>query len=219
MNIQDQPAATNDSRRLSKAFIASLLLVLLLWLIKLIELFAGLDLAQYGIYPRRLDGLAGVLFTPFIHASIAHVFANSAPLIMMGTLLIYAYPRSVKIVLPAVYLVGGFGVWLFAREAYHIGASGIAFGLLFFVLTIGILRRARRDIAVSLIVFLLYGGMISGIIPGQQGISFESHLSGALVGLLLGFLLRHRDPEPPPKQYSWEIEEEDTNDSDWPDRP
>ena len=193
--------------------------VLLLWLIKLAEVLGGLDFTQLGIYPRRLDGLSGVLFAPFIHASFAHVFANSAPLIVMGTLLIYAYPRSAKILLPAVYLVGGFGVWLFAREAYHIGASGIAFGLLFFVLTIGILRRARRNVALSLVVFLLYGGMISGIIPGEQDISFESHLSGALIGLLLGFMLRHRDPLPPPRQYSWEIEETESEDSDWTDRP
>ena len=219
MNIQDRPDPTNDSGKLFKAFIVSLLFVLLLWLIKLAEVLGGLDFTQLGIYPRRLDGLSGVLFAPFIHASFAHVFANSAPLIVMGTLLIYAYPRSAKILLPAVYLVGGFGVWLFAREAYHIGASGIAFGLLFFVLTIGILRRARRNVALSLVVFLLYGGMISGIIPGEQDISFESHLSGALIGLLLGFMLRHRDPLPPPRQYSWEIEETESEDSDWTDRP
>ncbi|MDJ0831932.1 MAG: rhomboid family intramembrane serine protease [Gammaproteobacteria bacterium] len=214
MNSQDQPDATNESRRLFKAFIATLAFVLLIWVLKLIEYFGGLEFAQFGIYPRRLDGLLGILLAPFIHGSFAHVFANSTSLIVIGSLLIYGYPRSARVVLPVVYLAGGFGVWLFAREAYHIGASGVAFGILFFVLTVGVLRRERRDIALSLIVFLLYGGMLSGIIPGEQDISFESHLSGALIGLVLGFLLRQRDPAPPRKQYSWELEEEEAENSD-----
>lgn len=133
---------------------------------------------------------------------------------VMGTVLIYGYPKSAKVVLPVVYLLGGFSVWLFARGAFHIGASGIAFGMLFFVLTIGIIRWERRTIALSLVVFLLYGGMISGILPGEQNISFESHLSGALIGLVLAFLLKHLDPAPPRKQYSWEIEETEPDNSD-----
>jgi len=109
-------------------------------------------------------------------------------------------------------------VWLFAREAYHIGASGLAFGMLFFVFTIGAIRWERRTIALSLVVFFLYGGMIWGVLPVARDVSFESHLSGALIGIVLAFLLRRRDPEPPRKQYSWETEEtEETeaDDSDW----
>ena len=129
-------------------------------------------------------------------------------------MLLYGYPRAAKILLPAVYLGGGIAVWLFAREAYHIGASGLAFGMLFFVFTIGVIRWERRTIALSLVVFFLYGGMISDVLPGAHNISFESHLSGALIGIVLAFLLRHRDPGSPPKQYSWEREETDTNDYD-----
>jgi len=137
----------------------------------------------------------------------------------MGTMLLYGYPRAAKVLLPAVYLGGGVAVWLFAREAYHIGASGLAFGMLFFVFTVGVLRWGRRTIALSLVVFFLYGGMISGVLPGAHDISFESHLSGALIGIVLAFLLRHRDPEPPRKQYSWEREKTDADDYDWPDQP
>jgi len=133
-------------------------------------------------------------------------------------MLLYGYPRAVKLLLPAVYLGGGAGVWLFARESYHIGASGLVFGMLFFVLTIGVLRWDRRAIALSLVVFFLYGGMIWGILPAVEEISFESHLSGALIGMALAFLLRHHDPEPPRKQYSWEREEAEDDDYDWPDR-
>ena len=109
-------------------------------------------------------------------------------------------------------------MWLFAREAYHVGASGLAFGMLFFVSTIGVVRWERRTIALSLVVLFLYGGMIWGVIPGAHDVSFESHLSGALIGIVLAFLLRNRDPGPPRNQYSWEHDETETDDYDWPDQ-
>ncbi|MDJ0880482.1 MAG: rhomboid family intramembrane serine protease [Gammaproteobacteria bacterium] len=219
MYLKDSTHSTNDSRRLLIAFLVVLTFVLLLWLIKLIEYFIGSDLTQFGIYPRRLDGLSGVLFAPFIHGSIAHLFANSAPIIIIGTLLVYGFPRSAVVLIPIVYLIGGLAVWLFAREAYHIGASGIVFGMLFFVFTIGVMRWEQRTIALSLVVFLLYGGMISGVIPGEENVSFESHLSGAIIGIVMALLLKHFDPKPPTKQYSWEIEEDDTESADGSDHP
>ncbi len=218
MDNQSRPDATADIRRLRIAFIIALSFALLLWMIKLAEYLAGLDFTQFGIYPRRADGLAGILYAPFIHGSLAHLFANTAPIIVIGTMLLYGYPRAARVLLPVVYLGGGGAVWLFAREAYHIGASGLAFGMLFFVFTVGALRWERRTLALSLVVFFLYGGMIQGVIPTARDVSFESHLSGALIGIVLAFLLRHRDPEPPRKQYSWEREETEADDYDWPDR-
>ena len=219
MDIHDRAEVNTDTRRLRIAFIVALSFVLLLWAIKLVESLGGFDFAHLGIYPRRADGLAGVLLAPFIHGSFAHLFANTAPLVVMATLLLYGYPRAARLLLPAVYLGGGAAVWLFAREAYHIGASGLAFGMLFFVFTVGVLRRERRNIAISLLVVFLYGGMISGILPGEREISFESHLSGALIGVLLAFVLRHRDPEPPRRRYGWGDEETETDDFEWPDEP
>ncbi len=216
MDVQIQPDPTSDARRLRIAFAITLSFALLLWVVKLAEHLGGIDFIQYGIYPRRADGLAGVLFSPFIHSSFAHLFANTAPILVIGTMLLYGYPRAAKVLLPVVYLGSGVAVWLFAREAYHIGASGLAFGMLFFVLTVGVLRWDRRAIALSLVVFFLYGGMIWGVLPVAREVSFESHLSGALIGFVLAFLLRHRDPEPPRKQYSWEREEAEADDYDWP---
>ena len=118
--------------------------------------------------------------------------------------------------LPTVYLGGGLAVWLFAREAYHIGASGIAFGMLFFVMTVGLWRRQRRAMAISLLMFFLYGGMIWGILPQSRDISFESHLAGALLGILLAILLPYHDPGPPRRQYSWERDEDEAEEFDWP---
>jgi len=218
MDVQNRPDTTADTRRLRIAFVIALSFALLLWAVKLAEYFGGFDFTQFGIYPRQVGGLAGVAFSPFIHGSFAHLFANTAPIIVIGTMLLYGYPRAAKVLLPVVYLGSGVAVWLFAREAYHIGASGLAFGMLFFVLTVGILRWDRRAIALSLVVFFLYGGMIWGVLPVAREVSFESHLSGALIGIVLAFLLRHRDPEPPRQQYSWEREEEEADDYDWPGR-
>ena len=218
MDVQNRPTTTNDTQRLRIAFAIALSFVLLLWTVKLSEYFGGLDLTRFGIYPRHTGGLAGVLFSPFIHGSFAHLFANTAPITVIGTMLLYGYPRAARVLLPVVYLGSGFAVWLFAREAYHIGASGLAFGMLFFVLTVGILRWDRRAIAITLVVSFLYGGMIWGVLPLAREVSFESHLSGAIIGVVLAFLLRHRDPEPPRKQYSWEREEAEADDYDWPDR-
>jgi membrane associated rhomboid family serine protease len=216
MDIQNRHVTT-DTRRLRIAFSAALSFTLLLWVVELTEYMSGLDFTHFGIYPRRASGLAGVLLAPFIHGSFKHLFANTAPIIVIGTLLLYTYPRAAKILLPVVYLAGGVTVWLFARQAYHIGASGITFGMMFFVLTIGVLRWERRSIAIALVVFFLYGGMIWGVLPAAPEISFESHLSGALIGVVLAFLLRHRDTESPRKQYSWEREEDE--DDNWPGDP
>lgn len=183
----------------------------LLWLISLIDFAFSLDLVRYGVLPRHLSGLKGVLWAPLIHGSLSHLFANTAPVIVLGTVLLYNYPRSARIVIPLVYTVAGLGVWLFGRSAYHIGASGLTFGMMFFIFTVGVLRWDRRAIAFSLLVFLLYGGMIWGIFPNAPGVSFESHLFGAMAGIALAFLLKTHDPPPPEKKYSWEDEDNADN--------
>ena len=207
--------AQHDSRRIRQAFILTASFTALLWVIKIIESIPGMNLAQYGVLPGRADGLAGILFSPLIHGSYAHLIANTAPLLILGTALLYGYPKSARIVIPAVYLGTGLCVWLFAREVYHIGASGLSFGFMFFVFSVGALRWDRRAIALSMVVFLLYGGMIWGILPNKPGISFESHFFGAIIGLLLAVLLRNLDAQLPEKKYSWE--EEENIDSDDPD--
>jgi membrane associated rhomboid family serine protease len=210
--------AAADARRLRRCFAATLAFAGLLWLIKLTELALDLDLTRYGVYPRTLRGLAGIVFAPLIHGSLLHLFSNTLPVIILGTALLYGYPRSARLVIPVVYFGSGIGVWLFARSAWHIGASGLTFGVMFFILTIGVLRWDTRSIALALVVFLLYGGMVWGIFPGDPAVSFESHLSGALLGVILAVLLKNRDPAPPKKRYSWENEEELSEPGDGIDR-
>jgi membrane associated rhomboid family serine protease len=198
-----------DTQSLRRAFRSALMFVLLLWLIKLLELLGHFDFATLGILPRTATGLLGILLAPMIHGSLAHLFANSMPLVVLGTAMLYGYPRAARVALPTIYLASGLGVWLLGRAAYHIGASGLVFGLLLFVFVIGIARWDRRAIALAMVVFLLYGGMIWGIFPGRPGVSFEYHLAGAVSGVLLAILLRNVDPRPPERRYSWELEEED----------
>jgi len=207
--VADFNAQRDDSKRLRRAFIVALSFTAVLWLIKLVEILVGLNLARYGVYPLRPGGLEGIFLGPLIHGSVSHVFANTAPLLVLGTALLYGYPRSAKIVLPVVYLGSGLGVWLFGRAAYHIGASGLTFGVMFFVFTIGVLRWEKRAIVLSMVVFFLYGSMIWGIFPHDPAVSFESHLSGAVLGVVMAVLLRNHDPLPPQKKYSWEYEAED----------
>ncbi len=216
--VESIPDGNGDTRRLRRAFLAAVAFVTVLWLIKLLETTMDLSLIQYGVYPRRLSGLTGVVFTPLLHGSWHHLFANTMPIAVLGTSLLYVYPRSAKIVIAVVYLGSGLLVWLFARSAYHIGASGLVFGLMFFLFTLGVLRWDRRAIALSLLVFFLYGGFFLGILPGSPGVSFESHFFGALLGVLLAFRLRRRDPPSPERKYSWETEAEIAEEYDDPGR-
>lgn len=205
--MTDSAAAANDQRRFRHSLSIAAGFVAVLWLIQLDAAIFDLDLAHLGVYPRRLSGLIGIAFAPLIHGSFMHLFANSVPILVIGTALLYGYPRSARPVLASLYAGTGLGVWLFAREAYHIGASGLTSGMLFFVFTIGAIRWDRRAIALSMLVFFLYGGMVWGIFPSDPEVSYESHFFGALLGVLLAIAFRHRDPPPPEKRYSWEEEE------------
>jgi membrane associated rhomboid family serine protease len=203
-----------DARRLRRAFFLAAAFAALLWAVKLFEVLTGLDLSGNALYPGEPAGLRGILLAPLLHSGFAHLIANTAPILVLGTALIYGYPKSARIVIPAVWIGSGIAVWLFARPAFHLGASGLTFGMMFFVFTIGALRWDRRAIALSLAVFLLYGGMIWGILPTDPRISFEYHLAGAVLGVALAFSLRGLDPPPPEKTYSWEGQDED--EEDWP---
>ncbi len=202
-------------RSTAESRIIVLLFTLELWLIKIVEVLTASHFYLYGIYPGHLSGLSGILLAPLIHASFAHLFANTPPLLILGTALLYGYPKSAKIVIPGIITGSGLGVWLFARESYHIGASGLVFGFMFFIFTIGIIRWDRRASVLSMLVFFLYGSMIWGIFPANPDISFESHFFGAISGIILAILLRNYDPYLPEKKYSWEDEEDEEDEIDY----
>jgi membrane associated rhomboid family serine protease len=182
-----------------------------LWLIQLANW--GLDVGPeyFGIRPRKLAGLHGVLFAPLLHSDFGHLLANSVPLVVLGTVMLYLYPSAALRVFPAVYLGSGLAVWLFARGGVHIGASGLVYGLVSYVLVAGLIRRDRRAIAASLLVCFMYGAMVWNVLPLQHRVSWETHLAAALIGVVLAFALRHLDI-PPRTRYTWEDEDQRQSD-------
>lgn len=179
---------------------------IVLWLIHLITYLFNLQTYKLGILPRSFTGLIGIITSPLIHGSFSHLISNTAPLIIMGIGIFYFYPKVAYKVFLLIYLGTGIFVWLFAREVYHIGASGIIYGFVSFLFFSGVFRKDNRSIALALVVIFLYGGLIWGVLPTQRGVSWESHLFGGLSGLISAFIFRKVDP---PKKYEWEDEESD----------
>lgn len=188
-----------DSIRLPLRFVG------LLWLIHLVQVALGMDLGYLGLYPRELFGLRGIITTPLLHGDWAHLLSNSVPLLMMGTLILFFYRRVAMGTFIMVYLLTGILVWAFGRSVFHIGASGLVYGLVAFVFWTGIFRRNIKSIVLSLIVVFYYGSMFLGILPGQEGISWESHLLGAVAGIFAAFWYKNRlEEDERPRRYSWE---------------
>lgn len=212
LSISSTSSSPHDAHRLKRAFFIVLGFTALLWCIKLVEFVFDIYLPILGVNPGHFFGLIGVFSAPLIHGSFEHLISNTPALLILGTALLYGYPRSWWIVLPVVWFGAGLGVWFTARPVFHFGASGLTYGFMFFIFIVGILRRDRQAIALSLLVFFLYGTMIWGIFPHQPGVSFESHLWGAAMGVLCAVLLRRRDPAPPVKRYEWEGETGDVED-------
>jgi membrane associated rhomboid family serine protease len=200
-----------ENRRLLKSFFLPVLFGILILNIRLIESLTSIDLTFLGIFPRRVSGLIGVITAPLIHSGFNHLYSNFFPLIIMGAAVIYFYPKTSGRVIPMIYLFTNILVWLFARPAYHIGASGLVYGLASFLFFSGVIRRDVRAITVALLVVFLYGGLVWGIFPIDQKISYESHFYGSSVGFILSFVFRKSDPY---KKYDWEEEEKTWNKDD-----
>ncbi len=166
--------------------------VAILWLVKAIEFASGESFARMGIFPRTLRGTIGIFTGPLIHGDIFHLISNTLPLLFLGILLFYFYHRIAVELFIWIYLVTGFWTWMLARNAYHIGASGVVYGMASFLFFSGILRKNKQLMTVSGIVILLYGGMVYGILPVAvaNNVSWESHLTGALAGVMLAFFFR-----------------------------
>ncbi len=163
----------------------------LMWILHIIKITGNFDWNKYGIQPRVADGLYGIIAAPFLHSGFQHLFSNTIPLFLMMTLIGLFYTRVAKISFFAIYLLTGICVWFFGRPVYHIGASGVVYGLISFVFWSGVFRKNFRAIILSVVIVFLYSGYIAGVLPGKPGISWESHLLGALVGILVAFIVRN----------------------------
>lgn len=187
--------------------------IFFMWLVKIIEVLFELDLSGYGIFPLTLKGLPGIIFSPFIHADFNHLFNNSLPLFFLSAALFYFYSEVALKVFIWTYFITGMLVWIAGREAWHIGASGLVYGLASFLFFSGIIRRYYRLIALSLLIVFLYGSMVWGIFPGiYKYVSWESHMLGFFSGVVLAVWYRNKGPQRP--VYEWMEEEDSTSDKD-----
>jgi membrane associated rhomboid family serine protease len=176
-----------------RAGAVSLGFVTLLWLAEIIDTVQGGDLDQYGIQPRSEDGLWGILFAPLLHGGFDHLEANTVPLLILGFLVATVSFGRWLSVMAWAWLVSGIGVWLVAPAgSLTIGASGLVFGLLTYLLVVGFLERSPVRILIGVGVFLLYGGVLLGVLPGTPGVSWQGHLFGALGGVLAARLHARR---------------------------
>jgi membrane associated rhomboid family serine protease len=209
------PDSVNDAiseeafyrKKMFLAMIIPGIFIALMWLVKITEVLLEINLSGFGIYPLTVKGLAGIVFSPFIHSDFNHLFNNSLPLFFLATALFYFYSEVALKVFSWSYFLTGLLVWLAGREAWHIGASGLVYGLASFLFFSGILRRHFRLIALSLLIVFLYGSMVWGIFPGiYKNVSWESHMLGFFSGVVLALWYRLEGPQRP--VYKWMDEEE-----------
>ncbi len=173
-----------------KTYLIPLSIIFAIWFIYWIEIKFGFNFNRFGVFPRTFKGLRGVLFSPFIHSDTKHLFNNSIPLFVLMSVLLFFYKKVAYRVLIVGGLLTGLLTWSFARESYHIGASGVVYLLFSFTFFSGILKKHYRLIAVSLVVIFLYGSMVWYVFPIKEGMSWEGHLSGFIMGSVFSYLYK-----------------------------
>ena len=207
----------NDKQERRK-FLGSLaipaLIAALMWAVRVVETAYGYDLDRWGLIPQTVQGLLGILTMPFIHGNWEHLYANTVPVLVLGTALYYCYPTLAHRVMLIGWLGSGLLTWCIGSpDSVHVGASGLIYALNLFLIVSGFIRRNRLLIVISLIMVFLYGGFIWTMIPDLaklQNISWEGHLSGAIVGVALAIIFRKKGPQK--EEHHWEEEDEDNPD-------
>ncbi|WP_421920159.1 rhomboid family intramembrane serine protease [Marinifilum sp.] len=186
-----------EQLKLKHSLIFPIAFLILIWLIKIFEWGLALDFTQLGIFPLHTKGLPGIVTSPLIHSDFKHLMANSVPFLVLSWGIFYFYrPLSYRIFI-LCYLSTNILVWIGAREAYHIGASGLVYSFASFLFFSGIFRNYYRLIAISFVVVFLYGGMFWGIFPILKDVSWEGHLFGAISGLTYALAYRNKGPQKP----------------------
>jgi membrane associated rhomboid family serine protease len=183
----------SETKGIAREFIAHCSIlgtgVVLAWGVEIIDFFLGGNLNRFGILPRNGSGLLGILFAPLLHGDFAHLISNTVPFIALGWLVMVRRTSDFFVVTAIALLLGGLGTWLFGAPGYHIGASGLIFGYLGFLLLRGYFERSVFSILFSVFVGVVYGGLLWGVLPNQVGISWEGHLFGFLGGVAAAKIL------------------------------
>ena len=195
-------------KKLLLSTVIPIIVVFLIWLVNIIEILFGIGFSYLGIHPLSSDGLAGIILSPLIHADFNHLFNNTLPLFFLSVALFFFYSEVALRVFILTWVLSGILVWIAGREAWHIGASGVVYGLASFLFFSGIIRKYFRLIALSLLIVFLYGSMVWGIFPGvYRNVSWESHMLGFFAGIALAVWYRKEGPQAP--VYEWMEEEEE----------
>lgn len=213
---EQDPEIFDEAGFYKKKMLLSLIIpgifVFCMWLVKIIEVLFEMDFSSLGIYPLTTKGLSGILLSPFIHSDFKHLFANTLPLSFLWVALFYLYSEVALKISVWTYLLTGIFVWVAGREAWHIGASGLVYGLASFLFFSGIIRRHFRLIALSLLIVFLYGSMVWGMLPEfYKNVSWESHMLGFISGIILSLWFRNEGPQKPVYEWLEEDEEEEEN--------
>jgi membrane associated rhomboid family serine protease len=193
-----------------------LLLVMAMWVTFLFNLNYHWQLELFGLQPHNLKGLRGIIFMPFLHENFEHLFSNTIPLLVAGSFLFYYFKNWTWFITAAIWFLGGLILWFIGENSTnHIGASGLVYGWVFFLLISGIIRGHRHLAAVALLMVFLYGSLVWGMFPEyvklmRENISWEGHLAGAFIGTSLAFILIKKGPQKP---IEMSIDEEE-NESD-----
>ncbi len=196
-----------------------LIMVLGMWLLYFLNIDLGWHAEELGLKPLELSGLVGILLMPFLHENMEHLFSNSVPLLVAGSFLFYYFKKLTWLISLVVWLMGGMILWCIGLpNTIHIGASGLVYGLVFFLLLSGIIRGHRNLAAVALLMVFLYGSLFWGIFPDyvlliKENISWEGHLGGAISGMLMAVLLRNKGPQKPIENISPD-DDDDTMDEE-----
>ena len=169
-----------------------------------------LNLNRFGVRPLTFEGLIGIFASPLLHGDLKHLMSNSLPLLALGSGLYYFYPKIASRVVLIAWLSSGIALWIIGRPNIHIGASGLVYALAGFIFLSGLLRKQPNLLALSLLVIFLYGGLFWGLLPIEERISWEAHLTGLASGFALA--VNYRKFGPRQKKYSWDLEEEQYHD-------
>ena len=212
MNDSRENFFSIEKKRMRIAFVPSVVLICLLWLIFIVDTSLNLQLYQFGVYPLASKGLPGILFSPFIHHSAKHLFSNTLPLLVLMWCLYYFYSEIAHKTFIILWLLSGLLTWIIGREAWHIGASGVIYSLSFFLFFSGIFRKYIPLIAISLVVAFLYGSTVWNMFPWSMYMdadtSWEGHLSGGISGLIVAMIFYKHGPQKPVMEWA-------EDDDDW----
>lgn len=203
-----------EKKEILKSLYFPALLLVLMWLVKAAEIVFDIELNILGVYPLKWEGLVGILCSPFVHADFGHLMANSVSFFILCSCLFYFYRRIAYSSFFLIYFLSGFWLWFVGRASYHIGASGIIYGLASFLFISGLIRRNPPLMAITLVITFLYGSMIWGIFPEffpEKNISWEGHLTGLVAGAVLAVYYRKSGPQP--KEYEWDNEDEEDDEN------